>query len=127
MAFLLLVLFFVVVLVAIRRGHPRVRRLSGLFAPRCANPRQGTRKGSDTAELRVVEPKILHALRDHTSRRTKICSDCIRKLFGKTEFRDLFKVILVQHKQHDSVLLSFSQPTPVEMDSSTATNHDTLR
>ena len=65
-------------------------RAGPLFEARCANPRHGIMKSKDNAELCTVRPATLKAIRGTTSRRQKVCLDCIRKLACKPEYRHLF-------------------------------------
>lgn len=86
----IVLLVFLIVLSARRRRSVPVGRL---FQARCANPRHAVFRSSDEAELRSVRPVLLTAVRGTTSKRKKICVDCIYKLSLKPEFRDYFKVI----------------------------------
>ena len=89
------------------RSRSRNRQLScenGQFSSaKCANPLHRTTKSSDQAELRSVRPAVLRAVRGNTSRKTKICTDCIVKLSGKPKFRHLF---------HGKVCMLPPPPTP---------------
>ena len=94
---LFVVCLFILVVVfaatARRRCGRHTGRNSGRFcSSQCANPTHGMLKSSNQAELHFVAPSVLHAVRGKTSRRSKICIDCIIKLSRKKEFRHLFKV-----------------------------------
>ena len=88
------ILFFLVLVATARRHRRRheSRSTSGRFeAAQCANPTHGVLKSGAYTELRFVRPAVLRAVRGHTSRRKRICADCIEKLSRKSEFRDLFR------------------------------------
>ena len=88
----LLFAFSLSVFLAVSRSRRRqLSRENGQFSSaKCANPLHRTMKSSDQAELRSVRPAVLRAVRGDTSRKTKICMDCIVKLSGKPKFRHLF-------------------------------------
>ena len=91
----ILVIVFIVA-ISRRRGFGRrtcSRQAQSRFASAgCANPTHGALKSSDKAELRAVRRSVLCVIRGDTSKRQKICVDCIAKLSRKPEFRHVFKV-----------------------------------
>ena len=97
--------FSLSVFLAVSRSRRRqLSRENGQFSSaKCANPQHRTMKSSDQAELRSVRPAVLRAVRGDTSRKTKICMDCIVKLSGKPKFRHLF---------HGKVCMLPPPPTP---------------
>ena len=50
-------------------------------------------KSRDSSGLRAVSKPILDAIRGKTSRRRKICVDCIAKLSRKPQYSHLFKTV----------------------------------
>ena len=91
----ILVIVFIVA-VSHRRGFDRracSRQARGRFASAgCANPTHGVLKSRDKAELRAVLRSALCAVRGDTSKRQKICIDCIAKPSAKPECQHLFKI-----------------------------------
>ena len=85
-------LVFSVTVVIARRRH--AGRQAGRFCDAgCANPSHGILKSRDSSGLRAVSKPILDALRGKTSRRRKICVDCIAKLSRKPQYSHLFKTV----------------------------------
>lgn len=78
---------------ALRGKHGR---LSGCFAPSCANPQHKLWCSCDSSPLHTASPRIVRAVQGNEWRlnqHQKICEDCISKLVNKPAYRQLFTTV----------------------------------
>ena len=90
LAFLVMFCLVFLVMVAIARRRHAGRQTGRFCDAACAKPSHGILKSRDSSGMRAVSKPILDAIRGKTSRRRKICVDCIAKLSRKPQYSHLF-------------------------------------